>query len=88
MKRALGELPHDLPAAKAADLVASLSTVAGVEGLIALTDVAGHDSATAKRLLGEIADAILTRYLGSDRAEAFNQAEPRQKRLEARAPQG
>lgn len=64
MRRALSELPHDLSPAKAADLVASLSTVAGVEGLVALTDVAGRDTAAAERLLGEIADAILTRYLG------------------------
>jgi AcrR family transcriptional regulator len=64
MKRALGELPHDLSPAQAADLVASLSAVAGVEGLVALTDVAGRDSVAAGRLLGEIADAILTRYLG------------------------
>lgn len=64
MKRALGELPHDLSAAGQSDLVASLSTIAGVEGLVALSDVAGRDTANAARLLGEIADAILTRYLG------------------------
>ena len=64
MKRALGECPHDLSAARQADLVASLSTVAGVEGLVALTDVAGRDRAAAARLLGEVVDAILTRYLG------------------------
>lgn len=64
MKRALSELPHQLPAHAQSDLVASLSAVAGVEGLVALTDVAGRDSATAARLLGDIADAILTRHLG------------------------
>lgn len=64
MRRALSELPHDLSSAQATDLVASLSTVAGVEGLVALADVAGRDSAAAERLLGEIADAILTRHLG------------------------
>ncbi len=64
MKRALSELPHDLTASEQSDLVASLSTVAGLEGLVALTDVAGRDSASAARLLGEIAEAILTRHLG------------------------
>ncbi|MCC5987459.1 MAG: TetR family transcriptional regulator [Pararhodobacter sp.] len=64
MKRALRDMPHDLAPARQADLVASLSTVAGVEGLISLTDVAGRDTATAARLMGEIADAILTRHLG------------------------
>ena len=88
MKRALSELPHDLPAAKAADLVASLSTVAGVEGLVALTDVAGRDSATAARLLGEIADAILTRHLGPVSVDATDQAKPRRTRATGRARQG
>lgn len=69
MRRALGESPHDLSPAEATDLVASLSTVAGIEGLVALTDVAGQDSATAERLLGEIADAILTRHLGPASSE-------------------
>lgn len=64
MRRALSEMPHDLSADRESDLVASLATAAGVEGLVALTDVAGQDSATAARLLGEIADAILTRHLG------------------------
>lgn len=79
MQRALGELPHDLSAAQAADLVASLATVAGVEGLVALTDVAGRDSATAARLLGEIADAILTRHLGPASVAAADLAKPRQR---------
>ncbi|MFN3825431.1 MAG: TetR/AcrR family transcriptional regulator [Pseudorhodobacter sp.] len=78
MKRALGEFPHDLSAASQSDLVASLATVAGVEGLVALTDVAGRDSATAARLLGDIADAILTRHLGPGSVEATDQAKPRQ----------
>jgi len=77
MRRALGELPHDLSPAKAADLVASLSTVAGVEGLVALTDVAGRDAATAERLLGEIADAILTRHLGPAGPAVSDPALPR-----------
>lgn len=69
MKRALEELPHDLSPAEQGDLVASLSTIAGVEGLVALTDVAGTDTATAARLLGEIIEAVLTRYLGPRPAE-------------------
>ncbi|MFN7003455.1 MAG: TetR/AcrR family transcriptional regulator [Roseinatronobacter sp.] len=64
MKRALSELPHDLSSVQAADLVASLATVAGIEGLVALSDVAGQDRANAERLMRDIADAILTRHLG------------------------
>ncbi len=64
MTRALSEFPHGLSPAKASDLVASLSAIAGVEGLVALMDVAGLDSATAARVLNEVADAILTRHLG------------------------
>lgn len=77
MKRALGELPHDLAPSEQADLVASLSAVAGVEGLVALTDVAGRDSATAARLLGEIADAILARHLGPGTVEPSKQGKLR-----------
>lgn len=77
MKRALSEFRHGLSPAEQADLVASLSTVAGVEGLVALTDVAGRDTATAARLLGEIADAILTRYLGPGGIEKASQGKPR-----------
>ena len=64
MNRALADLPHGLPATEQADLVAALATVAGVEGLVALTDVAGCDSARAARIMADIADAILTRHLG------------------------
>ena len=88
MKRALGAFPHDLSAAQAADLVASLSTVAGVEGLVALTDVAGRDSAAAGRLLGEIADAILTRYLGPASIAAADQTTTRRPPATGRARQG
>jgi len=77
MKRALGELPHDLSAARQSDLLASLSAVAGVEGVVALTDVAGRDTATAARLLAEIADAILTRHLGPGAAEDADQGKLR-----------
>jgi len=77
IKRALSELPHDLSVAGQADLLASLSAVAGVEGLVALTDVAGRDSATAARLLNEIADAILTRHLGPGTAEKAGHGNPR-----------
>lgn len=66
MKRALGELPHRLTPAEQADLVAALATVAGIEGLVALSDVARVDNATAARLLTGIAEAILTRYLGPE----------------------
>ena len=65
MNRALADLPHDLSVTEQADLVAALATVAGIEGLIALTDVAGCDSAKAARIMTDIADAILTRYLGT-----------------------
>lgn len=68
MKRALSEFPHELPPARQADLVASLSTVAGIEGLVALADVARTDNATAARLLAEIVEAVLTRYLGPESA--------------------
>jgi AcrR family transcriptional regulator len=88
MRRALSELPHDLSPAKAADLVASLSTVAGVEGLVALTDVAGRDSAAAERLLGEIADAILTQYLGPASSEVADQKNARRTRATRRSRQG
>lgn len=88
MKRALSELPHDLSSVQAADLVAALSTVAGVEGLVALTDVAGRDTAAAERLLGEIADAILTRYLGPAGTDAADQKTARRTRATGRARQG
>lgn len=74
MKRALGEFPHNLTAARAADLVASLSTISGIEGLIALVDVAGRDRAAAERLMAEIAEAILTRHLGPTRVETVDPA--------------
>lgn len=78
MRRALNELPHDLSEVQADDLVASLAAVAGVEGLVALTDVAGRDSGTAARLLDEIADTILTRHLGPASADASDQTVARQ----------
>jgi AcrR family transcriptional regulator len=87
MKRALSELPHDLSSAQAADLMASLATVAGVEGLVALTDVAGCDTAVAERILAEIADAILTRYLGPASADAADQKNARRTRTMDRARQ-
>jgi AcrR family transcriptional regulator len=64
MNRALADLPHDLSAAAQADLVAALATIAGIEGLVALTDVAGRDSESAARIMADIAEAILTRHLG------------------------
>ena len=87
MKRALSELPHDLSPAQAADLVASLATVAGVEGLVALSDVAGRDRATAERLMRDIADAILTRHLGPACVEATDPAPLPRARAAGRARQ-
>lgn len=88
MKRALSEFPHDLSAAQQSDLVASLATVAGVEGLVALTDVASRDSVTAARLLGEISDAILTRHLGPASYDATDSAKSQRTRATGRARQG
>ncbi len=88
MTRALSELPHDLSSAQASDLVASLATVAGIEGLVALSDVAGQDRASAERLMREIADAILTRHLGQTSIDMADQETARQTRAKGHARQG
>lgn len=47
-------------------LIRALSVATGTEAMIALLDVAGTDSATARETVSDITDAILDRFLGAE----------------------
>ncbi|UFM66958.1 TetR/AcrR family transcriptional regulator (plasmid) [Paracoccus sp. MA] len=63
-EQALQEDGGGLAPARAQALVRALSLATGTEAMIALYDIVGADPVTARRTVGDVADAILDRYLG------------------------
>lgn len=62
-QQALDEAPHDLAGEEQARLVRALSLATGVEAMISLLDVAQASREEARATVREVAEAILDKYL-------------------------